>query len=153
MAEISSPVAPSTSGCLSIAVTRGCIEALTPWHNPDLFSRGVPLGSVASRVVVRTDGRTHARIAIASQLGSSREQTGWSSQNTFAWFYKLDVKSLASQVMSVSSWFMLLTLPLFVWCAACTVLLYAALYEGYCCCRPWVQCTWSFYVMLLKTQF
>ncbi len=28
-----------TSGCLSIAVTRGCIEALTPWCNPDLFSR------------------------------------------------------------------------------------------------------------------
>ncbi len=61
MAEISSPVAPSTSGCLSIAVTHGCIEALTPWRNPDLFSRGIPLGSVALRVVVTTDGRTDGR--------------------------------------------------------------------------------------------
>ncbi len=52
---------------------------------------------------------------------------GWSSQNTFDRFYKLDIQSLASQVRSVSSWFMLL--PLFVWCAACTVLLYAALYD------------------------
>ncbi len=44
-----------TSGRLSIAVTYGCIEALAPWRNPDLFSRGVPLGLVASRVVVPTD--------------------------------------------------------------------------------------------------
>ncbi len=43
---------PWTSGCLNITVSRGCIEALKPWHNPDLFSRGVPLGSVVSRVVV-----------------------------------------------------------------------------------------------------
>ncbi len=41
-----------TSGRLSIAVTCGCIEALAPWHNPDLFSRGVPLGLVTSRMVV-----------------------------------------------------------------------------------------------------
>ncbi len=41
-----------TSGRLSIAVTGGCIEALAPWLNPDLFSRGVPLGLVTSRVVV-----------------------------------------------------------------------------------------------------
>ncbi len=40
-----------TSGRLSIAVTPGCIEALTARRNPDLFSRGVPLGSVASCVV------------------------------------------------------------------------------------------------------
>ncbi len=31
-----------TSGRLSIAVTCGCIEALAPWSNPDLFSRGGP---------------------------------------------------------------------------------------------------------------
>ncbi len=41
-----------TSGRLSIAATGGCIEALAPWLNPDLFSRGVPLGLVTSRVVV-----------------------------------------------------------------------------------------------------
>ncbi len=44
-----------TSGRLSIAVTRGCIEALAPWRNPNFFSRGVPLGLVTSRVVVTTD--------------------------------------------------------------------------------------------------
>ncbi len=38
-----------TSGRLNIAVSRGCIEALRPWHNPDLFSRGgfPGLGNVA----------------------------------------------------------------------------------------------------------
>ncbi len=31
-----------------------------PWRNPDLFSQGwVPLGSVASRVVVTTDASSH----------------------------------------------------------------------------------------------
>ncbi len=48
-----------TSGRLSIVVNRGCIEALMPWRNPDLFSWGVPLGSVASRVVVTSDASTH----------------------------------------------------------------------------------------------
>ncbi len=33
-----------TSGRLSIAVTRGCIEALAPWRNPNFFSRGIPPG-------------------------------------------------------------------------------------------------------------
>ncbi len=47
-----------TSGRLSIAVTRGCIEALAPWRNPNFFSRGVPLGLVTSRVVVTTDAST-----------------------------------------------------------------------------------------------
>ncbi len=38
-----------TSGRLNIAVSLGCIEALRPWHNPDLFSRGGSpgLGNVA----------------------------------------------------------------------------------------------------------
>ncbi len=38
-----------TSGRLNIAVSHGCIEALRPWHNPDLFSRGGSpgLGNVA----------------------------------------------------------------------------------------------------------
>ncbi len=39
-------------------------------------------------------------------------EAGWSSQNTFARFYKLDVQSLASQILSVSNWFMLLP---FLW--------------------------------------
>ncbi len=48
-----------TSGQLSIVVNRGCIEALMPWRNPDLFSWGLPLGSVALRVVVPSDASTH----------------------------------------------------------------------------------------------
>ncbi len=79
--------------------------------------------------------RAHSTRAIASPRAWSRGMSiqdiclaaGWSSQNTFARFYKLDVQSLASQVLSVSNWFMLL--PLFVWCSACTVLIYAALYD------------------------
>ncbi len=49
-----------TSGRLSIAVTRGCIEALAPWRNPNFFSRGVPLGLVTSRWWSQ---RTHRRSA------------------------------------------------------------------------------------------
>ncbi len=64
MAEILSPLDEMrTSGRLSIVVTRGCIEALTLWRNPDLFSRGVPLGTTLTRG--GHDGR------IDSRLGSS----------------------------------------------------------------------------------
>ncbi len=42
-----------TSGCLRIAATSKL------WRNPDLFSRGVPLCSVASRVMITTDASTH----------------------------------------------------------------------------------------------
>ncbi len=64
--------------------------------------------------------RAYSTRAIASSWAWSRGMSiqdiclaaGWSSQNTFARFYKLDVQSLASQVLSVSNWFMLL--PLFV---------------------------------------
>ncbi len=51
--------------------TRGCIEALTPWRNPDLFSRGVPLGSVASRVVVTTDALSHGWGAVCEGTPAS----------------------------------------------------------------------------------
>ncbi len=51
---------------------------------------------------------------------------GWSSQNTFARFYKRDVQSLASPVLSVSTDSCLL--PLFAGVAARTVI-YAALYD------------------------
>lgn len=65
MAEISSPLVWTFGvGCLHIAVSPSCIEALTLWHNPDLFSWRVPLGLVMSRVVVMMDALTHG-------LGSS----------------------------------------------------------------------------------
>ncbi len=60
-----------TSGRLSIAVTRGCIEALAPWRNPNFFSRGVPLGLVASRVVVTTDASTLGWGAVCEGMPAS----------------------------------------------------------------------------------
>ncbi len=72
IAEISSPLDETrTSGRLSITVTRGCIEALTSWRNPDLFSRGVPLGLVASCVVVTTDASTHSWGAVCEGMPAS----------------------------------------------------------------------------------
>ncbi len=70
-----------TSERLSIAVNRGCIKALMPWRNPDLFSRGVPLGSVASRMVVTTDASTHGWGAVCEGMPASalwsEPQTRW----------------------------------------------------------------------------
>ncbi len=63
-----------TSGHLSIAVTCGCIEALAPWRNPDLFSRGVKkktLGLVTSRVVVTTDASTLGWGAVCEGMPAS----------------------------------------------------------------------------------
>ncbi len=57
-----------TSGRLSIVVTRGCIEALTPWRNPDLFSLFSPdLYRTGNGSVAR--GGNYGRID--SRLGSS----------------------------------------------------------------------------------
>ncbi len=57
-----------TSGCLSIAVTRGCIEA-------------VPLGSVVSRVVVTTDTTPHGWGAVCDGMPASgvwlKPQSQW----------------------------------------------------------------------------
>ncbi len=60
-----------TSGRLSIAVTRGCIEALAPWRNPNFFSLGVPLGLVTSRVVVTTDASTLGWGAVCEGMPAS----------------------------------------------------------------------------------
>ncbi len=60
-----------TSGRLSIAVTRGCIEALAPWRNPNFFSRGAPLGLVTSRVVVTTDASTLGWGAVCEGMPAS----------------------------------------------------------------------------------
>ncbi len=57
-----------TLGCLSIAVSRGCIDALRPWRNPGLFSRGVPLGLVTSRSVVTTDASNRSRGAVCESM-------------------------------------------------------------------------------------
>ncbi len=56
---------------MSIAVTRGCIEALAPWRNPNFFSRGVPLGLVTSRVVVTTDASTLGWGAVCEGMPAS----------------------------------------------------------------------------------
>ncbi len=60
-----------TSGRLRIAVSRGCIEALRPWRDPDLFSRGVPLGLVTSRVVVTTDASSRGWGAVCEGMPAS----------------------------------------------------------------------------------
>ncbi len=93
--------------------------------------------------------RGHSTRANASSWAWSRGMSirdicvaaGWSSQNTFARFYKLDVQSFASQVLSVSGWCMLFFLLLHRYvCAAvshsklllCITLLqygYSALYS------------------------
>ncbi len=57
MVEISSPLDGVDFGA-SEHRSRGCIEALRPWRNPELFSRGVPLGLVTSRVVEMMDVST-----------------------------------------------------------------------------------------------
>ncbi len=49
-----------TLGHLSIAVSSGCIKALRPWRNLDLFSRGVPLGLVTLCIVGKTDASTRS---------------------------------------------------------------------------------------------
>ncbi len=62
--------------------------------------------------------RGHSTRAMASSWAWSRGMSiqdicvaaGWSSENTFARFYRLDVQSFASQVLSVSGWCMFTTL-------------------------------------------
>ncbi len=68
--------------------------------------------------------RGHSTRAIASSWAWSRGMSirdicvaaGWSSQNTFARFYKLDVQSFASQVLSVNGWCMFFATSLCVCC-------------------------------------
>ncbi len=56
---------PWTSGYLRIVATSKL------WCNPDLFSRGVPLCSVASRVMVTTDASTHGWGAVCEGMPAS----------------------------------------------------------------------------------
>ncbi len=61
-----------TSGHLSIAFSRGCIEAaLRLWRKPELFSRGVPLGLVTSRVMVTTDASARGWGAVCEGMPTS----------------------------------------------------------------------------------
>ncbi len=50
-----------TSGRLSIAVTRGCIEALAPWRNPNFLQPGSPPG--VGNLTRGGHTRTHRRSA------------------------------------------------------------------------------------------
>ncbi len=73
MAEISSPL----DGMDFTRDASRCIGALTPWRNPDLFSRRVPLGSVASHVVVTTDASTHGWGAVCEGMPASGLWSSW----------------------------------------------------------------------------
>ncbi len=61
----------SASAVCHLGFTRGCIEALAPWRNPNFFSRGVPLGLVTSRVVVTTDASTLGWGAVCEGMPAS----------------------------------------------------------------------------------
>ncbi len=80
-----------TSGRLSIAVTRGCIEALAPWRNPNFFSRGVPLGLVTSRVVVTTDASTLGWGAVCEGTPASGQ---WSEPQTRWHINRLELEAV-----------------------------------------------------------
>ncbi len=80
-----------TSGRLSIAVTRGCIEALAPWRNPNFFSRGVPLGLVTSRVVVTTDASTLGWGAVCEGMPASGQ---WSEPQTRWHINRLELEAV-----------------------------------------------------------
>ncbi len=92
--------------------------------------------------------RAHSTRAIASSWAWSRGMSiqdicfaaGWSSQNTFARFYKLDVQSLASQVLSVSDWFMCCYLYSCVLLPRTVITLRSPLCYC-CCCLPCTQCS------------
>ncbi len=58
-----------TSGRRSIAISR--VKALRPWCNPELFSRGVPLGLVTSHVMVTTDASTRSWGAVCEGMPTS----------------------------------------------------------------------------------
>ncbi len=81
---------------------------------------------------------------------------GWSSQNTFARFYKWDVQSLASQCF----WWVLIhvLLPLFLGVAARTVitlrspLWYLCCCCWYCCCPEFSAASIVIYVLCCLTQ-
>ncbi len=87
-AAMACPWTAWTSGCLSIAVT---CEALAPWRNPDLFSRGVPLGLVASRVVVTTDASTLGWGAVCEGMPASGL---WSEPQTWWHINRLELEAV-----------------------------------------------------------
>ncbi len=59
--KLESPGRHGHRDVLSIAVTRGCIEALAPWRNPNFFSRGSPPG-VGNLTRGGHNGRIDARL-------------------------------------------------------------------------------------------
>ncbi len=89
-----------TSGRLSIAVTRGCIEALAPWRNPNFFSRGVPLGLVTSRVVVTTDASTLGWGAVCEGMPASGQ---WSEPQIRWHINRLELEAVFFSSEGVSS--------------------------------------------------
>ncbi len=58
-------------GLRDVCASRSPAAASKLWCNPDLFSRGVPLCSVALRVVVTTDASTHGWGAVCEGMPAS----------------------------------------------------------------------------------
>ncbi len=58
-------------GLRDVCASRSPAAASKLWRNPDLFSRGVPLCSVVSRVVVTTDASTHGWGAVCEGMPAS----------------------------------------------------------------------------------
>ncbi len=100
--------------------------------------------------------RAHSTRAIASSWAWSIFMSiqdicfaaGWSSQSTFARIYTLDVQSLASQVLSVSDWFMFCYLYSCVLLPRTVITLRSPLCYC-CCCLPCTQCSFHCHVMFL----
>ncbi len=79
-----------------------CIEALAPWQNTDLFSRGVSLGLVASRVVVTTDASTRNWGAVCEGMPASglwsEPQNRWHINRLELEAVFLDLKEFRTQL-------------------------------------------------------
>ncbi len=77
-----------------------CIDAALPHSDrvegasSTIWTQGGGFSGMSSGIITHAPGMCIQNICLAA---------GWSLQNTFARFYKLDVQSLASQVLSVSN--------------------------------------------------
>ncbi|XP_056593677.1 uncharacterized protein LOC130412904 [Triplophysa dalaica] len=60
-----------SSGRVRVPVTLSCLSALSPWRDPSMFSRGVPLGLVTRRIVVTTDASSSGWGAVCEGMPAS----------------------------------------------------------------------------------
>lgn len=68
-----------TVGCMRIKVTNSCVRSLRILHDPEMFSRGVPLGLVTARTVVTTATSTSGWGTVCEGIPASRlwSQSKW----------------------------------------------------------------------------